>query len=172
MASTINLKFPSLASITSELIFLLCWLHCDAMLTGCDITSDSPVWPMGSHAVKWATDCQAAGQLERILGQKGLQRKKNLHQRTFTSNHQNTGWFTDSYMYSLHVLWLYMYLVQIWKATTSKTFILKLCLNQHFLNQILNMQVFKMSDALLSKTQTCIIDMNSRKTFKAVVNYC
>ena len=31
------------------------------------------------------------------------------------------------------------------------------------------MQVFKMSDALLSKTQTCIIDMNSRKTFKGVV---
>ena len=95
MASTINLKFPSLPSITTELIFLLSWLHCDATLTGCDITCDSPVWPMGSHAVKWATDCQAAGQLERILGQKGLQRKKNLHQRTFTSNHQNTGWFTE-----------------------------------------------------------------------------
>ena len=90
-------------TLKSEL-FLVSW-H-DAVLTGCDITSDSPVWQMGSHAVKWATDCQAAGQLERVLGQKGVQWKKNIHKRTFTSNYQNTGLklLITEIMYLLHVL--------------------------------------------------------------------
>lgn len=123
---------------------------------------------MGSHAVKWATGCQVAGQLERILGQKSLQRKKNLHQRTFTSNHQNTGWFTEI----ICINCMFCDYTCTWSCTcTSITVILKLVLNQYFLNQVLKMQVFKMSDALFSKTQTCImhVDMNSRKTFKCVV---
>lgn len=90
-----KLSFHHWQALKSEL-FLLSWHN--ATFPGCDITSDSPVWPMGSHAVKWTTDCQAAGQLERILGQKGLQRKKNIHQRTFTSNYQNTGWFTENFV--------------------------------------------------------------------------
>ena len=37
-------------------------------LTGADITSHSPIWPMGAYAVQWTFDHQITVSLERILG--------------------------------------------------------------------------------------------------------